>query len=194
MHKPNTEKSIFIITSMHRSGSSLTASLLQSGGLHIGRKLLKGTEFNPKGHFENLDFYEFHQEALRSQGIDTDGWTLQETIEIEESLVEKAKEIVAKNSVSTHWGWKEPRTTLFLEFWAELLPNAKFMLVYRSPWEVVDSLYRRQDPIFQSQPELAVKLWLHYNQKIINFYNYYGDRCILGNIEAIVSNQEAYIE
>ncbi len=189
-----TEKSTLIITSMHRSGSSLIASLLQSGGLHIGRKLMEGTKHNPQGYFENLDFYEFHKQVLQSQGIDGDGWTLQDKIDIEENFQEKAKEIIAKNSISGNWGWKEPRTTLFLDFWADLLPNAKFILIYRSPWEVVDSLYRRQDKIFQSQPELAVKSWLHYNQKIINFYNHAANRCLLTNIQTVINNQEAFIE
>ncbi len=189
-----TEKSTLIITSMHRSGSSLTASILQSAGLHIGRKLMEGTEYNTKGYFENLDFYEFHKQVLQSQGIDEDGWTLQEKIDIEENFQEKAKEIIAKNSISVNWGWKEPRTTLFLDFWAELLPNAKFILIYRSPWEVVDSLYARQDKIFQSQPELAVKLWLNYNQKIIDFYNHAVNRCLLTNIQTIIDNQQVFVE
>ncbi|MDE5099455.1 MAG: chromosome partitioning protein ParA, partial [Trichodesmium sp. St16_bin4-tuft] len=192
MHR--TEKSTLIISSMHRSGSSLTASILQSAGLHIGRKLMKGNEYNTKGDFENLDFYEFHKNVLQSQGIDEDGWTLQEKIDVEESFQEKAREIIAKNSISENWGWKEPRTTLFLDFWSYLLPNAKFILIYRSPWEVVNSLYNQQYQIFQNQPELAIKLWLHYNQKIIDFYNYAADRCLLTNIQTIINSQEVFIE
>ncbi|MDT9341051.1 sulfotransferase [Trichodesmium erythraeum 21-75] len=191
MHR--TEKSTLIISSMHRSGSSLTASILQSAGLHIGRKLMKGNEYNIKGFFENLDFYEFHKNVLQSQGIDEDGWTLQEKIDVEESFQEKAREIIAKNSISENWGWKEPRTTLFLDFWSYLLPNAKFILIYRSPWEVVNSLYNHQYQIFQNQPELAIKLWLHYNQKIIDFYNYAADRCLLTNIQTIINSQEVFI-
>ncbi|NEQ35517.1 MAG: chromosome partitioning protein ParA [Okeania sp. SIO3I5] len=189
-----TEKSTLIISSMYSSGSSLTASMLKSAGLHIGRKLMEEKENNTQGYFENLDFYEFHKQVLQSQGIDGDGWTLQEKIDIEENFQEKAKEIIAKNSISGNWGWKEPRTTLFLDFWADLLPNAKFILIYRSPWEVVNSLYIRQDKIFKSQPELAVKLWLHYNQKIIDFYNHAANRCLLTNIQTIINNQEVFIE
>ena len=155
---------------MHRSGSSLTASLLQSAGLHIGRQLLGSDSVNIKGHFENIDFYEFHKAVLRSQAIIDHGWTLQEKINVEDRFVEQAKEIVAKNSLSSVWGWKEPRTTLFLDFWSELLPEAKFLLIYRSPWEVVDSLYRRGDHTFQDQPEFALKVWYHYNRIIIDFY------------------------
>ena len=195
MNNHSTAKSdILVIISMHRSGSSLTASLLQSAGLHIGRKLLGADSVNIKGHFENIDFYEFHRAVLRSQAIIEDGWTLQGKINVEDRFVEQAKEIVAKNSTHRVWGWKEPRTTLFLDFWSDLLPEAKFLLIYRSPWEVVDSLYRRGDPTFQDQPELALKVWHQYNQIILDFYDHFSNRCLLANINTIVNFKESYIK
>jgi peptidoglycan hydrolase CwlO-like protein len=193
-HRKNEKSSTLIISSMHRSGSSLTASLLQSAGLHIGRQLLGADSVNIKGHFENIDFYEFHRAVLRSQAILEDGWTLQEKINVEDRFVEQAKEIVAKNSLSRVWGWKEPRTTLFLDFWSELLPEANFLLIYRSPWEVVDSLYRRGDRTFQDQPEFALKVWYHYNQIISDFYDRFSNRCLLANINTIVNFKESYIK
>ncbi|MEA5521278.1 sulfotransferase [Limnoraphis robusta] len=185
--------SVLIIAGMHRSGTSLTASLLQSAGLHIGRKLLGADHVNVKGHFENLDFYDFHREVLRSQGVNEDGWTLQEKIEVEDRFLEEAKALIAKSSISKEWGWKEPRTTLFLDFWANLLPEAKFLLIYRYPWEVVDSLYRRGDSIFQSQPDFAVKIWMHYNRKVLELYNRFTDRCFLVNLHTLVNHFERFI-
>jgi len=196
MEKHNIQNSqVLIIASMHRSGSSLTASLLQSAGMHIGRRLMQPNEENIKGYFENNDFYEFHKRVLKSQGIDEEGWTLQEKIDVEERFIEQAKEIVAENSISAVWGWKEPRTTLFLDFWADLLPDANFLLIYRAPWEVVDSIYRRTYyALFQSQPDLAVKIWLHYNQKILNFYNKFSQRCLLANLETLIKNPAVYTQ
>ncbi|CAD5961656.1 Paramyosin [Planktothrix tepida] len=194
MQKQNPEQTAFIITGMHRSGTSLTASILQSAGVHIGRNLLGADHVNIKGHFENIDFYHLHMNILDSQGASSAGWTLQDNLEIKEEFVDRAKELIEQNALSAVWGWKEPRTTLFLEFWAKLLPEAKFLLIYRSPWEVADSLYRRQDEIFQTQPELAIKYWQHYNQKILNFYNQEQHRCLLTNLNTIIQNQTAYID
>lgn len=193
MPDKKSESQVLIITGMHRSGTSLTASLLQSAGLHIGRRLMQGTEFNPKGYFENIDFFEFHLDLLRSQGVNVDGWTLQDKIDVPEEFIDRAKAIVEKNALSHIWGWKEPRTTLFLDFWAELLPDARFLLIYRSPWDVIDSLYRRGDEIFRNQPELAVKYWVFYNQKVLEFYNKNSDKCLLANIETIVKYQDKYV-
>ncbi|MBS0016783.1 MAG: sulfotransferase [Arthrospira sp. SH-MAG29] len=193
MPDKKSESQVLIITGMHRSGTSLTASLLQSAGLHIGRRLMQGTEFNPKGYFENIDFFEFHLDLLRSQGVNVDGWTLQDNLDVPEEFIDQANAIVEKNSLSHIWGWKEPRTTLFLDFWAELLPDARFLLIYRSPWDVIDSLYRRGDELFRNQPELAVKYWVFYNQNVLDFYNKYGDKCLLANIETIVKHQDKYV-
>ncbi|WP_052331051.1 sulfotransferase [Planktothrix agardhii] len=194
MQKSHSEQTVFIITGMHRSGTSLTASILQSAGVNIGRRLMEATEFNAKGYFENPDFFEFHLDAFRALGVNIDGWTLEENLQINAPLIDRAKYIVEQNGLSSVWGWQEPRTTLFLDFWAKLLPEARFLLIYRSPWEVADSLYRRGDEMFQSQPELAIKYWQHYNQKILNFYNREQHRCLLTNLKTIVQYQNAYID
>lgn len=181
----DAKQSIFVVTGMHRSGTSLTASLLESAGVDIGKRLLGPDHVNIKGHFENLDFLEFHHEVLYSQGISGAGWTLENQIQVQEQYLDKAKLIVQKNSSSYLWGWKDPRTTLFLNFWADLLPEAKFLLIYRAPWEVVDSLYRRGDDIFNHNPNFTLKIWINYNQTILNFYNQFPGRCILLDIYSI---------
>ena len=184
-----------LIVGMHRSGTSLTTALLQSAGLHIGDRLMQPSPANPKGHFENLDFYQFHERVLQSQAIDSAGWTLQKDIKVESSFIEVAHKLIADNAQSSVWGWKDPRTTLFLDFWADLLPNANFLLVYRAPWEVIDSLYRRgTDQIILRQPDLAPKIWQHYNQKILDFLDRFPNRCLLININTIVQHTQAWID
>jgi hypothetical protein len=187
---------ILIIASMHRSGSSLTASLLQSAGLHIGRRLMGAGEANIKGHFENLDLWSFHQKVLKSQGANEEGWTLQDPLQVDDYYTEEAQNIVSKNAISGLWGWKDPRTTLFLEFWANLLPEANFLLLFRYPWEVMSSLYRQGQtyPIFQEQPELSIKFWLHYNQKILRFYNSFPKRCFLVSLNNFLHHTPPCIE
>ena len=193
MPTTNIKQSILVVTGMHRSGTSLTASLLQSAGLDIGQNLVGPANGNVKGFFENQDFLEFHEMVLRSQEINDVGWTLQEQIDVEEQYVEKAKEIIYESSRSPIWGWKDPRTTLFLDFWLGLLPNANFLLIYRSPWEVVDSLYRRGDHIFFEHPELAVQIWMHYNQKLLAFYNQFSERCLLVSVYSIANQTQSFI-
>ena len=196
MQSSKIKQSIFVITGMHRSGTSLTASLFKSMGVDLGQRLMEPGPGNIRGYFEDLDLVELHRTILRSQCIDDSGWTLQEKIDVEEQYVEKAKEIISKKSLNSIWGWKDPRTTLFLDFWAELLPDANFVLMFRSPWEVVDSLYRRgnsSDEIFLNHPDLAVKLWIHYNQKVLDFYNKFPNRSLLTSVYRVAQQTQSFV-
>jgi GT2 family glycosyltransferase/glycosyltransferase involved in cell wall biosynthesis len=181
---------------MHRSGTSLTASLFQKIGVDIGKKLVGPADGNIRGHFENVDFVEFHKSVLRSRGIDELGCTFEKTIPVAREFVETAKNAIAQNQQThKHWGWKDPRTALFWDFWLTLLPEANFICVYRSPWEVVDSLYRRgTDLSLLNHPEMAVKMWIHYNQQILELYESFPERCLLANVYAIGNTPELFID
>jgi O-antigen biosynthesis protein len=189
MENQDDRSAAFIITGMHRSGTSLTSSLMESAGINIGTRLIGITPANPKGHFENWDFVDFHVDVLDSQGLSSEGWVLQKEISISQQLRNEAKLIIERNSTSPLWGWKDPRTTLCLNFWQELLPQAYFIFTYRAPWEVADSLYRRGDETFAQNPTYALEIWMHYNQLILDFYHQFSDRSILLNIETLIADR-----
>jgi len=192
---------VLIITGIHRSGTSLTASLFQSVGVNIGEKLVGPEYGNIRGHFEDIEFVELHKRILQSQHIDELG----SDVETKEITVKKQQLKIAKKLIKNRqeenekankiWGWKDPRTTLFLNFWLQLLPDAKFVFVYRSPWEVVDSLYRRNtDEKLLEKPEKAVKMWLNYNQRILDFYQQFSGKCLIGKVDNIGKNPESFIQ
>lgn len=191
----NGKQPVLITTGMHRSGTSLTASLLQSAGLDVGQNLLEASSSNPKGHFENLDFFTFHQDVLRSSGTSDAGWTVQKEINIPEYYIDKARLLIQKNaSLTRPWGWKDPRTTLFLNFWGNLIPDAKFLFLYRSPWEVLDSLYRRGDVEFHHNPSFALDIWMNYNQIILDFHNRFPEKCLLVHLQQVIDDPTAFVK
>jgi GT2 family glycosyltransferase len=197
MQTHDTKQSIFVITGMHRSGTSLTASLLQSAGVDIGQRLMPPAEGNVKGYFENLDFTDFHENIFSSQGISKAGWTVEKQIQVPEQFLERAKLLVQTNSSRKIWGWKDPRTTLFLNYWADLIPEAKFLLIYRAPWEVIDSIYRRRnvgDEGFDFNPNFALEIWLNYNQEVLRFYEQFPERCLLISVYSITHDPNFLID
>ena len=190
-----TPKPTLIITGMHRSGTSLVTAWLQSAGLDIGKNLLEANYSNPKGFFENTDFLDFHRNILSSIGLEPRGWIIQEKIVVPDQYIDQAKQLIKDNTSQTKaWGWKEPRTSLFLDFWSKLLPDAKFLFIYRAPWEVVDSLYRRGDKLFYKSPELALEIWANYNQNILDFYSKNAEKCLLINLNSIIQNPSILIK
>lgn len=191
----NSKQPILIVTGMHRSGTSLMASLLQAAGLNIGQDLLEANEGNPVGYFENVDFLNFHETVLDASGLNRYGWSTSPIDEPPAYYFDQARDLIARNASKTGaWGWKEPRTVLFLNFWRRLLPEAKYVFTYRAPWEVLDSLYRRGDPIFHHHPEFALKVWMSYNQVILDFCQTFSDRCLLMHINQIAQDPERFIQ
>ncbi|QJX01931.1 hypothetical protein HML84_06000 [Alcanivorax sp. IO_7] len=57
-----------IIAGMHRSGTSLTASLLKDAGVDIGDDLLPPAPDNQRGFFEDRGFQEFHEQVMAKGG------------------------------------------------------------------------------------------------------------------------------
>ena len=189
-----TNQTVVVITGMHRSGTSLTTSLLQSAGVFIGDRLLGSDPGNPRGHFEDLDFLEFHQQLLRSQGLSDEGWMDNRGKPISKADVTSAQNLIAQRKDYQLWGWKDPRTCLFLDFWSQLLPTAKYIFVYRSPWQVVDSLFRRGDLAFQINPDLAIQTWINYNQKILDFCATTVQPWILLPIEDVIESPQLAVD
>jgi predicted nuclease with TOPRIM domain len=194
MSIPNLDPSVLILAGMHRSGTSYVASLLQQAGIDMGEHLLGANDSNPKGHFEDLDFLNFHENVLYSQGLSPEGWVLERNVEVPEAYLADAKQLIEARSLKSLWGWKDPRTTLFLDFWAELLPKAQFLLVYRLPWEVIDSIYRRVDQAFQKNPLFALQIWMNYNQAVLDFCDRHSERCLLSSIYNISQHPNYLLE
>ena len=188
-----------VIAGMHRSGTSLVASFLSSLGLDVGERLLEADRLNPRGYFEDTALLEFHQRLLREMvpagesGWPDWGWTVSESLDesVPPRMREEALAIVGARNQTGAWGWKDPRTTLLLDFWAELLPGAVFVLVHRSPVEVLDSLLRAGNRHFVIHPDHAVRAWLLYNRRALDFAVRHPDRSMLLALEAFTAHPGA---
>ena len=178
-----------LVCGMHRSGTSLTASLLHAAGVRLGNRLLGANHGNERGHFEDLDIYEFHQAVLRSTGLGTEGFVAAGAIAVPESLEPIGRRLAADRArAGGVWGWKEPRTVLFLDYWDAILPTARYVFVFRRPWEVVDSLFRRGDEAFAGNPAFAAEVWLHYNRTILDFAGRHRDRCLVVEVDQVAAD------
>ena len=183
-----------VVVGMHRSGTSLTAAILVSAGLHLGEKLTPASHANAEDYFEDLEFVSLHRAALEALGHDPDGYAEVVLGEMPGSLEARAQALVDARAFRHPWGWKDPRTTLFLPFWERLLPQASFVFVYRSPWEVIDSLYRRGDLQVRQEPAASARLWSHYNSVILGALSRMGDRGRLFDLDDIVACPGAFVQ
>ncbi len=177
----NQSQHQLIITGFHRSGTSLTAQYLHRAGLNLGDNLLGANPSNPDGHFEDRDIVALHQEMLQAAGRDwhTPGKGLSESAG---AYSTHAQNILARFQPDRPFGFKDPRSSLFLPWWHAQLKRPCAVIVFRHYAECFRSLRYRQsqnlayDParhqhelFFWQQPDRALELWLSYNLAIIDY-------------------------
>lgn len=193
MTPPSTPPAL-IMAGMHRSGTSLTAAILGSAGLDIGRRLLGADADNARGHFEDVDFLLLHQRILTANGLSPDGFIDSGDPAVPAPLRSEAQDLAdSRRAGGVPWGWKEPRTVLFLDFWERLLPEARFLFVFRRPWEVLDSLFRRGNTEFVENPRLALEVWCHYNSRILDVARRSPEKCLVVESTQVVADPAAIV-
>jgi hypothetical protein len=186
---------------MHRSGTSMMASFLQALGVDVGEDLLPPNTNNRKGYFEDRHFVEFHQAVFRAACPDEPGWVevgWTESERLDQASVQAfegaARSLIAARRDLPVWGWKDPRTSLLLPFWDSLVPAARYVLVYRYPWDVVDSLYRARHDVFRAHPDYALRIWMRYNRALLDFYRQHPTRCVLINTNVLMHEPARLID
>ncbi len=186
-----------MVVGMHRSGTSLITNWLYRCGLQIGEHLLEPGEGNVEGHFEDVEFLKIHEEILESNDFPLTGYVYNREIDVSVYQLEKLKSIIkVKNQLYEQWGWKEPRTCLFLDLYRELLPDSKYLVIMRDYGSVVNSMLRRDFALFEDKylarkafqrfvwtyirrgnrikkfyrdnAEPYLKVWIEYNEHILS--------------------------
>ncbi|WP_111895168.1 sulfotransferase [Acinetobacter sp. MB5] len=135
-------KQPLIILGMHRSGTSLITQWLYKCGLNVGDRLLNEGVGNDEGHFEDLDFVEWHEQVLQDNDLPTTGFIDKQEIKISEQHIEKFDQIFHKK-LPDNWGWKDPRTCLFINFYKEKIADASYLVIVRDYQDVISSLIKR---------------------------------------------------
>lgn len=124
-----------VIFGMHRSGTSVIASMLHRVGISMGQDFLDPDGHNPQGYFEDTDFLWLNKGIIENSG---GTWytppTVSEMQEGGKKFDEAAKKIMtAKRKIAgqNSWGWKDPRNCLTCWTYAKYVSDAKFIIVVR---------------------------------------------------------------
>lgn len=157
------------ISGMHRSGTSTVAQLLYRCGLYLGDEsdLFTGGPGNPDGFWENRRFVEINEQILKEQG---GGWDIPPTLppdwQQDDAFLSykvEAERLLEGFRGREPWGWKDPRNSLTLPFWLELMPEMRIVVCIRNPLEVAGSLRKRGN----SSIALGLSLWKTYNEHLL---------------------------
>jgi hypothetical protein len=141
-----------IIVGMHRSGTTLLGDLMEKCGLFQGASLSLNRE--------SIFFQELNRDLLDVTGS---SWrqldflpSHLDMLQGNQWMVERAQAHLRKNLIPQHfgpkkfsllkeemWGWKEPRTSLFLPVYQRIFPRATVIHIYRDGRDVALSLLTR---------------------------------------------------
>jgi hypothetical protein len=159
------ERTVVCVLGMHRSGTSLVTRMLNLLGVDLGpeEKLLHPGPDNPLGFWEHEEFVALNKKILSDLGGNWHdppaferGWEASPQLSDTRGA---ALELVAREFGSSElWGWKDPRTSLTLPFWQQLIPGMRYVVCVRNPLDVARSLGRRDD----FSAEKSGNLWASY--------------------------------
>jgi len=203
---------VLVIVGMHRSGTSMITQWLYRCGLFIGNNLIGPAIGNEQGHFEDEDFLRLHRKFLKKRNFPDSGFIHKNHRQFQLSELEKMElkgVIETKSLKHGEWGWKEPRTTLFLDDYNQMIPGAFYVLVVRSFNATVNSLIVRQhkmeekrfqtkkgfsrlkwklfkrqslDKMYQKETNRYLKIWIYYYERILqHIHTLSKDRFIVVN-------------
>ena len=162
------QKRTLIIAGMHRSGTSLITHWLSKCGMQLGERLALPNHGNVEGHFEDVEFLKIHEEILANHQLPISGLT-DEHVDFSIYEREKVKSIInVKQRLYDQWGWKDPRTCLFLDVYKELIPDACYLIILRDYQSVISSLLRREfryvDNKYMARKYLSRLAWLKFRR------------------------------
>jgi hypothetical protein len=146
----------------------MLTKLLHICGLYLGpeNELMPAQADNPDGFWEHLGFVAMNDELLNELG---GAWDLPPKADENfkhprlDLLRTKARLLVEGFDSATVWGWKDPRNSLTLPFWQDLLPKLETVIIVRNPLEVAYSMRERNGTSYS----FGLRLWEIYNRRVI---------------------------
>ena len=192
------QKEVVLCVGMHRSGTSLTASLLKSLGVCLPGELIPGDAANVTGYFENQSVVAAQEKLLKdlgywwptekaSQGMPATIVEKQIYIEYIDWLTSHLKELL--DSEIKQIGVKDPRTSLLIPAWKEAVSrlgiNLKVVICIREPRDVCWSLVWRDGTSVGMTWSRAQRLWMRHYKEIINN---------LGEIPALIVHYDQWLK
>lgn len=172
------QRTAVCILGPHRSGTSLTARVLNLLGVELGPSealMPADRRTNPTGFWEHQELSYLNDEilaAMSSKPPARQAWRHPPALAAgwEHSgalapLRHRARDLLRRSfGDAALWGWKDPRTCLTLPFWELLVPQMRFVVCVRNPIDATQSLMDRDG----LERKDAMRLWVLYMSAAIS--------------------------
>lgn len=164
------DNKVYIITGMHRSGTSMIAGILKKTGIYFGEdnELIGPSNWNLKGHFELKEVVDINSKILKHYGWHN--WDTAATLPFEWEHYTplqydmRIAKLITKFSSYPHFAWKDPRFCFTLPLWLKYTKNIILIVCIRNPLEVAYSLSVRH----RFKKSKGLEIWHRYNLSLLN--------------------------
>ncbi|MEL7047145.1 MAG: hypothetical protein AAGL66_19350, partial [Pseudomonadota bacterium] len=180
-----------VVLGMHRSGTSAITRGLIPLGVALGNDLIPAAFDNVKGFWEDRQLTEINQQLQSLMGYEWYGAELSTPIDFDAPdvarLYDKALDVLqTKLGRDVRFAFKDPRTSLVLEFWQSIFERLKldpaYVIALRNPLDVSRSLKKR------NALELGKSLYLWQNSFLRALELTKGARRIVVSYEEVLIN------
>ena len=189
---------VVLCIGMHRSGTSLTASLLESLGLCLPGELIAADSANLSGYFENRSIVDAQEQLLQDLGYwwptDHASFGMPVSVvswKVYRDYVDWLTDHLSKLFDSDHSQIvvKDPRTSLLLPAWREaagrLNLTLRVIICVRNPRDVCWSLVCRDGNSVGMSWSRAQRLWMGHYKSLLS---------CLGDVPALVVLYEHWLD
>ncbi|WP_436356152.1 hypothetical protein [Brevundimonas sp. CEF1] len=152
------------VIGMHRSGTSCLAGCLEDLGLNMG-EVITAAPHNKKGNRENPRFWPVHDAVLARVGAAWDNPPLEPVVWTPDERAALKAVLADYNALPQPWGFKDPRATILLDGWFEVLPELQLIASIRHPLAVAGSLAARNG----YEVARSLDVWSSYNRAILRW-------------------------
>jgi hypothetical protein len=192
------KKKIIFVAGMHRSGTSImTRGLSSIKNIKFSSKLIPPHKDNVKGYFEDQRFVEMNEYILKKLHL---SWRNVDEVrkkinrvssqkkldrQLIHGCVEELRRII--NQTNEHLVIKDPRFVLLIDFYFDHIfqhfsEEFLFIVIYRHPCEVIQSLMKR-DKLTSKEAEI---LWCTYNTNLIKRLKVHRDKFFVINLNNFI--------
>lgn len=185
---------IYILAGMHRSGTSMFARYMHESGICMGNDFYRDETANKYGHFEDLDFLNLQRQEL-SSAFNGEDYLIFKPFRLSDQFIEKSKALFEKR-IQEHgqndWGWKDPRTTVFIKHWQKNAHEIRYIFLVRKPEAVINSLCKLLKTKWSfTEKTKYLNTYIYYNRQILNFaQNHEQHKFAILSFEKLIAEPE----
>lgn len=129
-----------IITGLPRSGTSVTAGIVNLLGINLGQVDSAPAEPHPTGTYEDIEISNFNNKKVTL----FPEYGAQGPVEftLDDDSLSAVREMIKRKAEDQTWGCKDPRITFMMGVWAKACSNPYFIITYRNKADYIDAIRR----------------------------------------------------